>query len=159
VNKQTLGPRGGISTPLIVHWPQGIAPQRRGQLEPQPGHLIDIMATCVDLARRNIPASFTASHPTDAGSFAAPRAGGKPLKRTEPPVLGARRQPRRPRRPLEARRQGGSTVELYDMERDRTEMHDLAAQQPDRVKAMAAQWDAWARGANVQPLGRLAAGT
>ncbi len=50
-------------------------------------------------------------------------------------------------------------MELYDMERDRTEMHDLAAQQPDRVKAMAAQWDAWARGANVQPLGRLAAGT
>ena len=38
---------GGISTPLIAHWPKGIPEPRRGQFETQPGHLIDIMATCV----------------------------------------------------------------------------------------------------------------
>lgn len=31
------------------------------------------------------------------------------------------------------------------MDADRTEMHNLAAEQPERVKAMAAAWDAWAR--------------
>ena len=36
---------GGISTPLIVHWPAGIPAERNGKLEKQPGHLIDIMAT------------------------------------------------------------------------------------------------------------------
>ena len=40
---------GGVSTPLIAHWPAGISAERRGKLERQPGHLIDIMATCVDL--------------------------------------------------------------------------------------------------------------
>ena len=44
---------GGISTPLIAHWPAGI--KRGGELEHQPGHLIDIMATCVDLAGADYP--------------------------------------------------------------------------------------------------------
>jgi len=53
---------GGISTPLIVHWPAGIAAARQGRLESQPGHLIDLMATCVDLAgRKNIRSSSMAS--------------------------------------------------------------------------------------------------
>ncbi len=41
---------GGISSPLIAHWPKGIPAERRGSLEKQPAHLIDIMATAVDLA-------------------------------------------------------------------------------------------------------------
>src|SRR4051794_37628929 len=44
---------GGISTPLIAHWPGHIA--RKGELEKQPAHLIDIMATCVDLAHADYP--------------------------------------------------------------------------------------------------------
>jgi arylsulfatase len=39
---------GGIGTPLIAHRPRGI--KRKGELEHQPGHLIDIMATAVDVA-------------------------------------------------------------------------------------------------------------
>jgi arylsulfatase len=39
---------GGIATPLIVHWPARI--NARGELRHQPGHLVDIMATCVDVA-------------------------------------------------------------------------------------------------------------
>ena len=38
---------GGISTPLIAHWPAGIPSERNGKLEKQPGHLIDVMATVV----------------------------------------------------------------------------------------------------------------
>src|SRR3546814_6724106 len=34
--------------------------------------------------------------------------------------------------------------QLFDMAADRTEMHDLAAKEPDRVRQMAGQWDAWA---------------
>jgi arylsulfatase len=41
--------------------------------------------------------------------------------------------------------------ELYDMASDRTEMHDLASQQPERVKEMSAQWDAWAKRVGVMP--------
>jgi len=42
--------------------------------------------------------------------------------------------------------------ELYDMEADRSEMHDLAARDPQRVETMAAQWQKWAERANVLPL-------
>jgi arylsulfatase len=43
--------------------------------------------------------------------------------------------------------------ELYDLEADRTETHNLAAREPARVAAMAAAWEAWARRADVLPLG------
>ena len=39
--------------------------------------------------------------------------------------------------------------ELYDMDADRTELNDLASQQPERVKAMAAQYDVWAKRCGV----------
>ena len=39
---------GGIATPLIVHWPRGV--KTPGALRKQPGHLVNIMATCVAVA-------------------------------------------------------------------------------------------------------------
>jgi arylsulfatase len=41
--------------------------------------------------------------------------------------------------------------ELYNMTADRTEQHNLAADHPEKVKSMAAQWDAWATRASVKP--------
>src|SRR5262249_36728896 len=38
---------GGISTPFIVHWPQGIA--ARGELRHTPGHIIDIVPTVLEV--------------------------------------------------------------------------------------------------------------
>ena len=42
---------GGISTPFIAHWPRVI--QNGGEITHQIGHLIDVMATCTDIAGRN----------------------------------------------------------------------------------------------------------
>ena len=42
--------------------------------------------------------------------------------------------------------------ELYDMEADRTEMHDLASQNADRVKQMGDAWRKWAEEAHVLPM-------
>jgi arylsulfatase len=47
--------------------------------------------------------------------------------------------------------------ELYDMEADRTELNDLAAQQPERVRDMAAQYDAWAQRCGVLPRDKIVA--
>jgi len=116
--------------------------------------LIDIMATCVDLARAKYPRKFHGQAiPPMPGVSLRPALAGKPLKRTEPLFWEheGNRAVREGRWKLVAKED--QPWELYDMERDRTEMHDLAAQQPDRVKAMAAQWDAWAARANVLPLG------
>ncbi|NDB76498.1 MAG: arylsulfatase, partial [Verrucomicrobia bacterium] len=41
------GHEGGIGTPLIAHWPARV--KAKGELRPQPGHLVDLLATCVDV--------------------------------------------------------------------------------------------------------------
>lgn len=41
--------------------------------------------------------------------------------------------------------------ELYDMDADRTELHDLAAERPQRVAEMTAEWEAWAKRVGAVP--------
>jgi arylsulfatase len=41
--------------------------------------------------------------------------------------------------------------ELYNIAQDRSEQHDLSQQEPERVKQMAAMYDAYAKRANVEP--------
>lgn len=141
---------GGISTPLVAHWPQGIS--RRGQLERQPGHLIDIMATCVDLSGAKYPTEFAGNRITPLeGRSLVPAFGGKTLERDA--IYWeheGNRAIRQGKWKLVAKGPQGPW-ELYDIERDRTEMHDLAAANPDRVKSLAAQWETWARGASSIP--------
>lgn len=143
---------GGISTPLIAHWPIGIAASRRNQLENQPGHLVDLMATCVDVAG--------AKYPTDRnGKDVKPRAGvslrpafaAEPLKRMEPIFWEheGNRAVRDGRWKLVARHK--SPWELYDMESDRTESNDLRAMHPAIVSKMTAQYEAWAEKSGVHP--------
>ena len=47
---------GGISTPLIVHWPDKV--ERKGELETAPGHVVDLMATAIDVASADYPTSY-----------------------------------------------------------------------------------------------------
>jgi arylsulfatase A-like enzyme len=145
---------GGISTPLIVHWPKGIPSSRQGKLEAQPGHLIDIMATCVELAGTTYPQNYRGNKikPMEGISL-VPALSGKPLVRKEPLFFEheSNRAVREGKWKLVAKE--NQPWELYDIENDRTEMRDLAAENPDRVKQMAARWDAWAARANVLPLG------
>lgn len=136
---------GGVSTPLIAHWPAGIPAERRGVLEKQPVHLIDIMATAVDLAGASYPREFGGRtiEPMQ-GVTLRPALLGKPLGRKEPIFwehegnkavrVGKWKLVQRHRQPWQ----------LFDMEADRTEQHDLASQQPERVARMEAAWNAWA---------------
>lgn len=145
---------GGISTPLIAHWPSGIRRDRAGKLERQPGHLIDIMATCVDLGGATYPAEFNGQtiKPREGVSL-RPALNGDPLERTQPIFWEheGNRAVREGNWKLVA--QEDEPWELYDISVDRSELNNLASAHPDRVKAMASQWDAYAARANVLPVG------
>ena len=144
---------GGIATPLVAHWPTGIT--RRGELERQPGHLIDLMATFVEVSGATYPAEKSGSAvPPMAGVSLTPAFDGKPLNRKLPIFWEheANRAVRDGKWKLVAKGQEGAW-ELYDMEADRTEMNDLATREPERVKTMAAQWQDWAEKNQVLPLG------
>jgi arylsulfatase len=144
---------GGISTPLIAHWPAGIPDARRNALEVEPGHLIDIMATCLDLAGTTYPKERDGVmlYPLEGVSL-RPALSGQPLTRTEPIFFEheGNRAVRDGRWKLVAKGAAGAW-ELYDLAADRTEMNNLAAQQPERVKSMVEQWEAWAHRAHVLP--------
>ena len=131
---------GGISSPLIAHWPAGLktAP---GAITDQPGHLIDIMATAVEVGG--------AAYPKQVGARTIDPLQGKSLL---PVFQGATRTPHEqlyfrfgndralrmgPWKLVSAKL---GRWELYNLDEDRTEIHDLAAQQPERVAEMKARW-------------------
>lgn len=136
---------GGISSAFIAHWPQGIDAARRGKLDHQPAHLIDVMATAVDLG--------AAKYPTEVNGHAILPAEGVSLR---PAFRG---QPLGRKQPLCWEHEGNKAVrdgrwklvqkwrgpwELYDIETDRVERRNLISEQPDRAAQMAAVWQAWA---------------
>ena len=141
---------GGIATPLIAHWPAGIV--ARNELRKQPAHLIDIMATCVDVSRAT-PLKELNGKPVAPleGRSLFPAFTGKPIERE---ALFWEHEGNAAVRAgdLKLVRLGrNGPWELYDLAKDRTEQHDLAADQPDKAKELAAKWDAWAVRARVKP--------
>ncbi|MFO7697071.1 MAG: arylsulfatase [Anaerolineae bacterium] len=144
---------GGIATPLIAHWPAGIA--ERGALRHQPGQLPDLMATFLDVAGAPYPAERD-GHPVQPleGHSLAPAFDDRP---TEREVLywehEGNRAVRRGRWKLVCQFPGA--WELYDIEADRTEMHDLAGAHPEIVSELSALYDRWAARCGVMPWDEL----
>jgi arylsulfatase A-like enzyme len=141
---------GGISTPCLMHWPAGF--RRRNALEHAPVHLIDLMPTLVEVSGAGYPERLgTRQIPPMAGTSLIPVLRGESLpERTLYFEHEGTRAAREGRYKLTALR--GESWKLYDMERDRTEIDDLANQQPERVASLAKKWDTWAAENQVTPL-------
>jgi arylsulfatase len=141
---------GGISTPLIAHWPARI--RARGELRHQPSHLIDLMATCVDVSGAGYPERVegTDIQPMEGRSL-VPAFDDREIARD---AIYWEHEGNRAVRvgkwKLVAKGRKGRW-ELYDMEADRTEMNNLAAQDPDRVKRMGDMWQSYAERTGVIP--------
>ncbi|WP_145083467.1 arylsulfatase [Anatilimnocola aggregata] len=130
---------GGISTPLIAHWPQGI--QSSGELRQQAGHVVDIVPTLLEVAGAKAPApANNEAVPAMAGKSLVPawakgatpapvelwwlHEGNRALRSGDWKLVAAKDQP----------------WELYDLSKDRGELNNLAAQQPDKVKELESHW-------------------
>ena len=143
---------GGISTPLIAHWPGGIS--RAGEIEHEPTHLVDLMATAVDLSGGSYPAKYHGEQsikPMEGVSL-QPLMVGKPIVREA--IYWEHEGNRAVRvgdEKLVAMGKKGRW-ELYDLSVDRSEQNDLANDRPERVKELAAMWQSYAERANVLPL-------
>ncbi len=161
---------GGIATPLVAHWPNGI--EGRGELIREPGHLIDIMATLVDLAGAEYPEEYDGRRiaPMEGRSL-APLFRNESFDRGRPLFFehegtravrdgrwkivapGPYYPPRSPMLSGERGDVGYTDWKLFDMENDRTELNNLAQEQPGIVERLADEWQRWAERADVLPLG------
>jgi len=140
---------GGISTPLIAHWPACI--KAHGELRRQPGHLIDIMATCVDVAGAEYPSEYKGNKITPAeGKSLVPAFDNNEIQREA--IYWeheGNRAVRRGKWKLVSRHPG--RWELYDIEADRTELTNLAQKYPEKVEQLEALYESWATRCGVQP--------
>lgn len=141
---------GGISSPFIAHWPAAIA--AKGALRSQPAHLVDIMATVVDVGGAKYPAEFNgkAVQPMEGRSL-RPAFDDKPVEREALYWEHEGNAAIRVGHMKLVRLGRNGPWELYDIKADRTEQHDLVAQMPAKAAELAAQWEAWARRAQVTP--------
>jgi arylsulfatase A-like enzyme len=135
---------GGISTPLIAHWPNGFS--AKGELRKQPGHLIDIMATVKDLTGAQYPANATPL----VGKSLINAFLNKPIEREA--IYWEHEGNRAVRQgdwKLVAKHQGD--WELYNIATDRVEANNQAAKHPEKIRDLAAMYEAWAKRSQVEP--------
>ncbi|MBL9154553.1 MAG: arylsulfatase [Verrucomicrobiales bacterium] len=142
---------GGIATPLIAHWPAGLP--RRNEWERTPAHLIDIMATCVEVSGARYPETFHGEqriHPLEGRSL-VPTFSGRPVERD---AIYWEHEGNRAIRvgdwKLVAKGATGPW-ELYDLAADRSETHDLAAEKPELTTELSKKWEEWATRALAKP--------
>jgi arylsulfatase len=138
---------GGISTPLVAHWPRRI---RAGGIAHSPAHVVDLLPT--------ILAATGVAYPTETGISALQALDGESLL---PLLEGADWQRDQP---IFWEHEGNAAVrlgtwklvrkfggdwELYDMERDRTELDDLAHRNRPMRDQLAREWEGWAQSVGV----------
>jgi arylsulfatase A-like enzyme len=140
---------GGIATPLIVSWPDHI---KTPGLRTQQGHVIDMMATCVDVGKAAYPTTLNgkAILPMEGRSL-VPAFDGKPIERD---ALYWEHEGNAAVRAgdwklVRAGREG--VWELHNMATDRTELHDSSAEEPKIAKDLLDKWNAWATRTHVEP--------
>lgn len=158
---------GGISSPLIVHWPKEISPTNfGGQFRSEPTHLIDIMATCVDVSGVTYPSNYNGQsiQPIEGKSL-VPAFNNQPLDRKA--IFWeheGNRAVRMGKYKLVSRASKKRSFlwdkvdqlelkdwELFDMELDRTEMYDISADHEDLVVEMSDMWLAWGKRTGIVP--------
>lgn len=140
---------GGISTPLIVHWPKGIS--SKGQLRTQPGHLIDIMATCLSITGVKYPSYYNGNtiQPLEGKSL-LPAFSNKAIDRA---FIFWEHEGNRAIRSGSWKLVSTLTVlkkftavdenkwELYNMDKDPSELNNVAGKFPEKVKELVQLWE------------------
>ncbi len=143
---------GGISTPLIIHWPKKIT--EGGKLYTSPGYLPDLMATCVDLAEAEYPKAFHGNEITPMqGLSLCPAFEGTMIERS---ALYWEHEENRAIREGDWKlvSKGPDKWELYNVHEDRTETKNLLDEHPEMAAELMQHWTSWAVRAGVIPNGK-----
>lgn len=134
---------GGIATPLIVHWPNGL--KDKGAITHQPGHIIDIMPTFLELAGASYPKIYEGREITPMVGksllpvFSGEQREGHDILFWEHFGTGALRQG-----DWKLVKLKNGDWELYDLAKDRSEVNNLASTYPEKAEELALLWEEYA---------------
>lgn len=146
---------GGISTPMIVYWPDGI---EGGAVTDATGHIMDIMPTLVELVGATYPREFSGNtiSPLEGRSFAQLLLGSRP---DEHEFLCWEHKGHRAviKGQWKLVNRHMLDWELYDLNTDRTESKDLASTYPEVVQELDSIYWVWAEEHQVIPVDSILA--
>ena len=131
---------GGVATPLIVHWPDGL--KDRNKLRHSPGHIIDIAPTCLNAAGlstkgmegQTLLPVFTKDS-TQPRTLFWEHEGNRAVRQGDYKLVA----------------QHNTSWELYNMRKDRSELHDLTKSMPQKAAELKRLYEAWAHRVGAKP--------
>lgn len=132
---------GGVMAPLILRWPERKVP--RGNFREDVAHIIDIAPTCLAAAGGDLNSvespfegiDLFSAPPHDRGALFYEHEKSKAVRLGDWKLVN---------------RDKTAQWELYNLRNDRTEQHDLAEANPDRVQMLSRLWRDWATRCNVR---------
>lgn len=143
---------GGITTPFIVHWPERV--KDRGTVKSEAAHIIDLMATCIDVAGASYPENFNGNKITPIqGNSMLPLLTGESNENTHDAYFWEHFG-------SAALREGDWKLvqlkpeaewELYNLAEDRTETNNLAKDYPEKLEELKSKWNEMAHELDVFP--------
>jgi arylsulfatase A-like enzyme len=130
---------GGACTPAIMHWPKNLV--GAGTITRQRGHVVDLMATCLELGKASYPTSFKGNviRPHESLSLVPVITGGV-QDRGHPYYFNHGGSRALIQGDWKIVREGRGAWALYNLRQNRTETVDLALEYPDRVRRMVRLW-------------------
>ena len=140
---------GGISTPLIVHWPKGIPEKMRGELRHEPGHVIDLLPTFIDISKASMEPNQSGLPLSGKSLLSVIQSGDSQIVQDfmERELYFSHEGNRGIRVgqfkavSTSKNRQGDGNWRLYDMNTDRAETKNISAQNPDKLRELIEKWN------------------
>ena len=132
---------GGACTPAIMHWPNGLK-TNPGSISDQRGHVIDMMATCIDLAGSIYPQEFSGNKIVAHESMSlVPILRGERVDRDHAYLFNHSGTHAVVKGDYKIVREGKRPWSLYNLAKNRTETINLAAEQEDVVSQLEKIWN------------------
>jgi arylsulfatase len=143
---------GGARTPAIVHWPAGLK-TKPGSITKERGHVVDMMATCLDLAGTEYPATFEGNRVEKSESLSlVPIFKAGTNDRSHPYIFNHGGTRALVKGDYKAVQEGRGAWALYNIKENHTETVNLAAKNPEVLANLVKLWeDRWGPAPTKKP--------